>query len=66
MHYQFSCVLKLARKYDSMNIDRDLVKQLVSGQLLNKSRHLDELAHEPAIWSHGILVSGYPVLTAVN
>ena len=34
-----------------LNIDRDLVKQLVSGQLPNKSRHLDELTHEPAIWS---------------
>ena len=44
-----------------LNIDRDLVKQLVSGQLPNKLRHLDELTHEPSI-----LVSGYPVLTAVN
>ena len=34
-----------------LNIDCDLVKQLVSGQLRNKSRHLDELTHEPAIWS---------------
>ena len=34
-----------------LNIDRDLVKQLVSVQLPNKSRHLDELTHEPAIWS---------------
>ena len=33
-----------------LNIDRDLVKQLVSGQLPNKSRHLDELTHEPSIW----------------
>ena len=33
-----------------LNIDRDLVKQLVSGQLQNKSRHLDELTHEPSIW----------------
>ena len=33
-----------------LNIDRDLVKQLVSGQLLNISRHLDELTHEPSIW----------------
>ena len=30
-----------------LNIDCDLVKQLVSGQLPNKSRHLDELTHEP-------------------
>ena len=29
--------------------------RLVSGQLPNKSRHLNELAHEPAIWS----VMGY-------
>ena len=34
-----------------LNIDHDLVKQLVSGQLPNKSCHLDELIHEPAIWS---------------
>ena len=33
-----------------LNIDCDLVKQLVSGQLPNKSRHLDELTHEPSIW----------------
>ena len=33
-----------------LNIDRNLVKQLVSGQLPNKSRHLDELTHEPSIW----------------
>ena len=32
-----------------LNIDRDLEKQLVSGQLPNKSRHLDELTHEPSI-----------------
>ena len=32
-----------------LNTDRDLVKQLVSGQLPNKSRHLDELIHEPSI-----------------
>ena len=34
-----------------LNIDRDLVKQMVSGQLPNRSRHLDELTHEPAMWS---------------
>ena len=34
-----------------LNIDCELVKQLVSGQLPNKSRHLNELTHEPAIWS---------------
>ena len=33
-----------------LNIDCELVKQLVSGQLPNKSRHLDELTHEPPIW----------------
>ena len=33
-----------------LNIDCELVKQLVSGQLSNKSRHLDELTHEPPIW----------------
>ena len=33
-----------------LNIDRSLVKQLVSGQFPNKSRHLDELTHEPSIW----------------
>ena len=34
-----------------LNIDRDLVKQMVSGQLPNRSPHLDELTHEPAMWS---------------
>ena len=52
VHYQFSCALKLARKYE-LNIDCDLVKQLVSGQLPKKSRHLDELTHEPSIWQCG-------------
>ena len=33
-----------------LNIDPDLVKQLVSRQLPNKSRHLDEMTHEPSIW----------------
>ena len=33
-----------------LNIDCELVKQLVSGQLPNKSGHLDELTHEPPIW----------------
>ena len=49
VHYQFFCALKLARSM-RLNIDRDLVKQLVSGQLPNNSRHLDELTHEPPIW----------------
>ena len=41
----------LSNKLESMrlSIDRDLV-QLVSGQLPNISRHLDELTHEPSIW----------------
>ena len=41
----------LSNKLESMrlNIDRDLEKQLVSGQLPNKSCHLDELTHEPSI-----------------
>ena len=34
-----------------LNIDCDLVKQLVSGQLPNKSLHLNELTREPAICS---------------
>ena len=42
----------LSNKLESMklNIDRDLVKQLVSGHRPNKSRHLDELTHKPSIW----------------
>ena len=53
---QYVCIVSfpvLSNQVESMrmNIDRDLVKQLVSGQLPNKSRHLDELTHEPAIWS---------------
>ena len=34
-----------------LNIDRDLVKQIVSGQVPDKSRHLDELTHELVILS---------------
>ena len=49
VHYQLSCALNLARKYE-IEYDCELVKQLVSGQLPNKSRHLDELTHEPPIW----------------
>ena len=49
VHYQLSCALNLARKYE-IEYDCELVKQLVSGQLPNKSRHLDELTHEPSIW----------------
>ena len=33
-----------------LNFDRDLVKQLTD-QRTDKSRHLDELTHEPVIWS---------------
>ena len=44
----FSGVVNLARKYE-IEYDCELVKQLVSGQLPNNSRHLDELTHEPPI-----------------
>ena len=50
VYYLFSYALKLARKVWDWIIDGDLVKQLVSGQLPNKSRHLNELTHEPSIW----------------
>ena len=33
-----------------LNIDCEVVKQLASGQLPNKSRRLDEWTHEPSIW----------------
>ena len=57
----------LSNKLESMrlNIDRYLVKQLVSGQLPNNSRHLDDWHMSPR-YGNVILVSGYPVLTAVN
>ena len=60
VHDQFSCALNLARKYEiDCLIDCELVKQLVSWQLPNKSRHLDELTHEPPMamwyWSVAIL-----------
>ena len=54
VHYQFSCA-PIPNWLESMrlNIVRDLGKQLtiVSGHHPNKSRHLNDLTHEPAIWS---------------
>ena len=46
VHCQFPVLSNLLESM-RLNIDRDLV----SGQLPNKSRHLDELTHIPAIWS---------------
>ena len=49
-----------------LNIVRDLVKQLTGQRKLpNKSRHLDELTHEPAIWSWNT-GQWLSYLTAVN
>ena len=49
VHYQFSCALKLARKYKTEHWSRP---SKTTGQRTAsiKSRHLDELTHEPSIW----------------
>ena len=46
-----------------LNFDRDLVKQLTGQRTASKkTRHVDESTHEPTIYGHVILVSGYPIL----
>ena len=49
VHYQFSCALKLARKYKTEHWS---LPSKTTGQRTAsiKSRHLDELTHEPSIW----------------
>ena len=52
VHYQFSCSAKLARKaarkYEIEHCSRS--RKTINWSA-DKSRHLDELTHEPAIWS---------------
>ena len=51
MHYQFSCALKLARKYEIEHWSRSSKAINWSADSFQKTRHVDELTHEPAIWS---------------
>ena len=66
VHYQFSCALKLARKYEIEHWSR-------SSKTINWSADSFQINHVTSMsWhmsprcGHGILVSGYPVLTAVS
>ena len=55
VHYQFSCALKLASKTINWSADSFQINHVTS-----MSWHMSPR------YGHGILVSGYPVLTAVN
>ena len=66
VHYQFSCALKLARKYEIEHWSR-------SSKTINWSADSFQINHVTSMswhmnprYGHGILFSGYPVLTAVN
>ena len=66
VHYQFSCALKLARKYEIEHWSR-------SSKTINWSADRFQINHVTSMswhmsprYGHVILVSGYPVLTAVN
>ena len=66
VHYQFSCALKLARKYEIEHWSR-------SSKTINWSADSFQINHVTSMswhmsprYVHVILVSGYPVLTAVN
>ena len=48
VHCQFPVLSNLL---ESMRLIANIDRDLVSGQLPNKSRHLGELTHIPAIWS---------------
>ena len=64
--YQFSCAPKLARKYETEHWSR-------SSKIINWSADSFQINHVTSIswhmsprYGHGILVSDYPVLAAVN
>ena len=66
VHYEFSCAPKLARKYEIEHWSR-------SSKTINWSADSFQINHVTSMsWhmsprcGHGILVSGYPVLTAVS
>ena len=66
VHYQFSCAPKLARKYEIEHWSR-------SSKTINWSAGSFQINHVTSMswhlsprYGHLILISGYPVLTAVN
>ena len=65
VHYQFSCAPKLAKSM-RLNIVRDLVKINWSADSFQINHVTSMSWHMSPRYGHGILVSGYPVLTAVN
>ena len=52
VHYQFSCALKLPRKYEIEHWSRSSKAiNWSADSFKKKTRHLDEMTHEPTIWS---------------
>ena len=65
VHYQFSCAPKLAKKYE---IDCSRSSKTINWSADSfQINHVTSMSwHMSPRYGHGILVSGYPVLTAVN
>ena len=66
VHYQFSCALKLARKYEieHWSWGSKTINWSVDNFQIN---HVTSMSwHMSPQFGHVILISGYPVLTAVN
>ena len=51
VHYQFSCALKLARKFEIEHWSRSSKAINWSADSFHKTCQVDELTHDPAIWS---------------
>ena len=66
VHYQFSSALKLARKYEIKHWSRSSKTIKKSADSFQINHVISMSWHMNPRYSHVILVSGYPVLTAVN
>ena len=66
VHYQFSCAPKLSRKYEIEHCSRSSKTINWSADSLHINNVTSMSWHMSPRYGHGILVSGYPVLTAVN
>ena len=66
VHYQFSCALKLARKYEIEHWSRSSKAINWSADSFQKKQVTSMSWHMSLRYGYAILVSGYPVLTAVN
>ena len=66
VHYQFSCALKLARKYEIEHFSWS-IKTINWSADSFQINHVTSMSwHISPQYGHVILVSGHPVLTAVN